>query len=194
MGGTLTLKFNNKATCDKMFTFVNDHFLTFELCDEAKFDEYSTLDRVYIEKEKGNKISFDYPIWYSGPNRLWLETFAKWAALTAGIKKSKVDGKVFEPPVPVIYSDSVGWYNIKLKKNGQPDYYLYIENYIFPFYFASYNKAGDNYIKELTNMNDPYDYKKRYKIYIKHFGEEVKPILSKIDKKIKEMTRLWNAK
>ncbi len=120
MGETLTLKFPNKTIRDRMFSFVQDHLLTLEFTEKdlqnIAVGKISTLKCIYVEKAKGNKITFDYPAWFGGPYRLWLEVFVKWTSFTAGIKKNKVEDKTFDPPIPVIHADSIGWHALEFKK------------------------------------------------------------------------------
>lgn len=190
MGAILALKFPTKEIRDAMFSFVQLHLLTLEF-SETDFiniivDKQSTLDCICIEKARGNKIIFDYPIWFSGPYRLWLDAFVKWASVTAGIRKTKVDGKTFDVPVPVMYHDAVGYYNLELRKNGQPNYYSSIHFYIYSFSCKSYETVHKNFWKEYQNLES------RQKVYFKYFGKDVKPITSKINRKLNKLTKLWS--
>jgi hypothetical protein len=191
MGGTLALKFPTKEIRDRMFSFVQEHLLTLEFTDEdckhIVRDE-STIEYVHIEKARGNKITFDYPIWFSGPYKLWLEVFVKWASFTAGTRKTKVDGKTFDHPVPIVYNDAVGYYELKVKDDGQPDYYNCIEHYLYPFSCESYGNVRDVFTKEFWSIENSLD---RQSSYFKFFGEDLKPITSKMESKLIEMTKLW---
>jgi hypothetical protein len=174
MGGEVWVTFPSNKVRDRMLGIIESHY-----DDALTLQPHVGPYRRPCFTSQGRKIEASYAIWFSGFGRLWMEALLKWAAFTAGTRKT-IGGVTG----PWLNSSSIGPYLVEML-DGQPDYTGHAEFYLAMGQIQlSPDDMSRFYQARLADLHDT-------QLFSKLFPEKVRPYREAIQTTLARLDTIW---